>query len=274
MAGKRLITRTALALAKLLGFVLVSCLCGVLAASLVVPGVAARRHLGQQVDHLLQQPALRAGGVRPVADHQSADRGREADRHVLRGEPGEGAGWTRCPRTSRTAIVAIEDSRFYEHAGVDPQGILRALTSNLTSGGRQGASTLTQQYVTNVLNESLIVRRTGRIRWSSAGRRAIGDKVREMKLAIELEKKYTKDQILEGYLNIVFFNRRRLRHRGRGPAFLQHHRQGPHPAPGRPAGRPGQQPQLLRSRRPSGELHQAAQPGPGQDAQPGQDHPG
>ena len=47
----------------------------------------------------------------------------------------------------KDAIVAIEDSRFYEHAGMDPQGILRALASNLTSGGRQGASTLTQQYV-------------------------------------------------------------------------------------------------------------------------------
>ncbi len=106
----------------------------------------------------------------------------------------------------KDAIVAIEDSRFYEHAGVDPQGILRALTSNLTSGGRQGASTLTQQYVTNVVNESLLsAERADQVILS--GQKSIGDKVREMKLAIELEKKYTKDQILEGYLNIVFFNR-------------------------------------------------------------------
>ena len=106
----------------------------------------------------------------------------------------------------RDAIVAIEDSRFYQHAGVDPQGILRALTTNLTSGDRQGASTLTQQYVTNVINESLMsADRTDQVILS--GQKSIGDKVREMKLAIELEKKFTKDQILEGYLNIVFFNR-------------------------------------------------------------------
>ena len=106
----------------------------------------------------------------------------------------------------KDAIVAIGDGRFYEHGGVDGQGILRALASNLTSGRRQGASTLTQQYVTNVINESL----------ASAGRDAeivlngqkdVADKLREMKLAIALEKKYTKEQILEGYLNIVFFNR-------------------------------------------------------------------
>ena len=106
----------------------------------------------------------------------------------------------------KDAIVAIEDSRFYEHAGVDPQGILRALVSNLTSGGRQGASTLTQQYVTNVVNESLAsAGRPDQVILS--GQKSIGDKLREMKLALELEKKYTKDQILEGYLNIVFFNR-------------------------------------------------------------------
>ncbi|HSN37516.1 MAG TPA: transglycosylase domain-containing protein, partial [Arthrobacter sp.] len=106
----------------------------------------------------------------------------------------------------KDAIIAIEDSRFYEHAGVDPQGILRALTFNLTGGGRQGASTLTQQYVTNVINESLLsADRTDQVILS--GQKSIGHKVREMKLALELEKKFTKDQILEGYLNIVFFNR-------------------------------------------------------------------
>ena len=107
----------------------------------------------------------------------------------------------------KDAIVAIEDRRFYEHAGVDPQGILRALSSNLSGGGRQGASTLTQQYVTNVRQRVPRVCGQGRSRSSSAGRRPSADKMREMKLAIELEKKYTKDQILEGYLNIVFFNR-------------------------------------------------------------------
>ena len=106
----------------------------------------------------------------------------------------------------KDAIVAIEDSRFYEHSGVDPRGILRALTSNLTQGERQGASTLTQQYVTNVANEARIS--SGREdQVILSGQKNIGDKLREMRLAMALETKFTKDQILEGYLNIVFFNR-------------------------------------------------------------------
>jgi membrane peptidoglycan carboxypeptidase len=105
----------------------------------------------------------------------------------------------------KDGIVAIEDSRFYEHAGVDPQGILRALVSNLTKGGEQGASTITQQYVTNVLNEAQLSQdRPDAVVLN--GQKNLGDKLREMKLAITLEKKYTKDQILEGYLNIVFFS--------------------------------------------------------------------
>jgi len=106
----------------------------------------------------------------------------------------------------REAIIAIEDNRFYEHAGVDAQGIMRALTSNLTHGTRQGASTLTQQYVTNVLNESRLSE--GRPEdVVLSGQKTMGDKLREIKLSLELEKRFTKDQILEGYLNIVFFNR-------------------------------------------------------------------
>lgn len=106
----------------------------------------------------------------------------------------------------RQAIVAIEDSRFRDHPGVDAQGIMRALTSNLTKGTRQGASTLTQQYVTNVLNESRLSEGKPE-EVVLSGQKTMGDKLREIKLALELEKRFTKDQILEGYLNIVFFNR-------------------------------------------------------------------
>ena len=106
----------------------------------------------------------------------------------------------------KDAVIAIEDSRFYEHGGVDSQGILRALASNLTTGARQGASTLTQQYVTNVINESLAAEGKDE-QIVLNGQKRVGDKLREMKLAVALEKKFSKDQILEGYLNIVFFNR-------------------------------------------------------------------
>ena len=103
----------------------------------------------------------------------------------------------------RDGIVAIEDSRFYEHGGIDPAGILRALYVD-TLGGRQGASTITQQYVKNVLIQALISSgRADEVKSSAA--RTIGDKLREMKLAVSLEDKYSKDQILQGYLNLVYF---------------------------------------------------------------------
>ncbi|WFR83070.1 transglycosylase domain-containing protein [Arthrobacter sp. Y-9] len=104
----------------------------------------------------------------------------------------------------RNALVAVEDYRYYEHGGIDPMGIMRALVSN-ASGGRQGASTLTQQYVTNVLNDS----RTARGDAADVvlnGQKTTGDKLREMKLALGLEKRLSKDQILQGYLNIVAFS--------------------------------------------------------------------
>ena len=104
----------------------------------------------------------------------------------------------------RNAIVAIEDYRFYQHGGVDPMGILRALTID-AGGGRQGASTLTQQYVTNVLNEDLIAQGQGADVVLN-GQKTVGEKLREMKLAIALEKQMSKDQILAGYLNIVSFS--------------------------------------------------------------------
>ena len=56
----------------------------------------------------------------------------------------------------RKAQIAIEDSRFYEHGGVDPQGSARALVSNLRGGDTQGASTLTQQYVKITLQENAL----------------------------------------------------------------------------------------------------------------------
>jgi len=185
--------------------VTVSAICGLLVASLAVPGVAgAGVAVSRSITFFNNLPADLA-----VDPPSQSTKVLSADGKLIAtffAENRVKVGLEQMSPYIRDAIVAIEDSRFYEHSGVDPQGILRALTSNLSSGGRQGASTLTQQYVTNVVNESLLsADRTDQVILS--GQKSIGDKVREMKLAIELEKKYTKDQILEGYLNIVFFNR-------------------------------------------------------------------
>jgi membrane peptidoglycan carboxypeptidase len=106
----------------------------------------------------------------------------------------------------KDAVIAIEDSRFYEHGGVDTTGIMRALVST-ARGNKQGASTITQQYVNNVINSSLEAEGKSDQVLLNGVNKGVGDKLREMKLAIALEKKFTKEEILEGYLNIVFFNR-------------------------------------------------------------------
>ena len=92
------------------------------------------------------------------------------------------------------AVVATEDERFYQHNGVDTQGILRAVVIDLRSGSaKEGASTITQQYIRNTVlaNQARDI--------------TIARKIREMFLARELEKKYSKRDILGMYLNTVYF---------------------------------------------------------------------
>ncbi|MGW9497017.1 transglycosylase domain-containing protein [Streptomyces prasinus] len=101
------------------------------------------------------------------------------------------------------AIVAIEDSRFYEHGAVDLKGILRAMNRNAQSGGvSQGASTLTQQYVKNVFVEEAGDDPT---KVAQATQQTIGRKIRELKFAIQVEEELGKKKILENYLNITYF---------------------------------------------------------------------
>jgi penicillin-binding protein 1A len=89
------------------------------------------------------------------------------------------------------AVMAIEDRRFYSHFGIDPLGLGRAMFENLTSGAfSQGGSTLTQQLAKNLFLKP---------------DRTIERKVQEVLLALWLEQKHTKDQILEMYLNRVYF---------------------------------------------------------------------
>ncbi|HEX7536850.1 MAG TPA: penicillin-binding protein [Dermatophilaceae bacterium] len=104
----------------------------------------------------------------------------------------------------RQAQIAIEDSRFYEHGGVDPQGVGRALISNLRGGDTQGASTLTQQYVKITLQENAL-RDENIAAAKAATAKNYTRKLQELKYAVTLEKSLTKDQILQGYLNLVYY---------------------------------------------------------------------
>lgn len=92
------------------------------------------------------------------------------------------------------AVVAIEDSRFYEHHGFDPRGIARAAIGVLTGRNLGGGSTITQQLARNMFDVIGFERRLTR-------------KAKEVQVAMDLERAYTKDQILEAYLNEIYMGR-------------------------------------------------------------------
>ncbi len=100
------------------------------------------------------------------------------------------------------AILAIEDARFYHHGPLDAQGTVRAFVRNQQGGGvSQGGSSITQQYVKLVLFENAkTAHEQEQVIEDSYGR-----KLQELRYAVELEKRMTKDEILERYLNIVYF---------------------------------------------------------------------
>ena len=94
------------------------------------------------------------------------------------------------PKDLQKAVVAIEDKRFYRHKGVDWHGTARAIFSTIFGGSVQGGSTITQQLVKNVTGDN---------------QNTVKRKVMEIYRAQELEKRYEKDEILEAYLNEVYF---------------------------------------------------------------------
>ncbi|MBK0332491.1 penicillin-binding protein [Brachybacterium sp. MASK1Z-5] len=102
------------------------------------------------------------------------------------------------------AVVDIEDHRFYEHGGMDFTGTVRALANNAASGATQGGSTLTQQYVKNALLMDA-EQRNDKEAQAEATEQSYGRKLREAKLAISLEKRWSKDEVLNAYLNVAQF---------------------------------------------------------------------
>ncbi len=103
----------------------------------------------------------------------------------------------------KDSIVAIEDRRFYEHTGVDLRGALRAMISNINAGGvSEGASTITQQYVKNYL---FYIAADSVDDQAAAVETSIPRKLREMRMAAELDKNLSKDEILTRYLNLIAY---------------------------------------------------------------------
>lgn len=95
------------------------------------------------------------------------------------------------PQNLQNAFIAAEDNRFYDHIGIDPIGIVRAIVTNVTNRGiAQGGSTITQQLAKNAfLSQEQTMKR----------------KIQEAMLALEIERKYSKKEILEMYMNQIYF---------------------------------------------------------------------
>ncbi|MCA1726587.1 MAG: transglycosylase domain-containing protein, partial [Actinobacteria bacterium] len=99
----------------------------------------------------------------------------------------------RVPDVVRQAFLAAEDERFYQHSGVDPLAIARALWNDVSGGRFQGGSTITQQLVRNTSDPYV-----GR-------ERTLGRKVREAIMALRMERRFSKNRIFEMYLNQIYF---------------------------------------------------------------------
>jgi membrane peptidoglycan carboxypeptidase len=104
------------------------------------------------------------------------------------------------------ALIASEDSRFYDHGGFDPVGTARAMVNNLRGGAPQGGSTLTQQVVKNML--VLTAAKAGddaAVDSAVSGPRDYLAKLKELRMSVAVEEKYSKDEILHIYVNSVYF---------------------------------------------------------------------
>ena len=195
--------RPAQLLALLLAFLSVSSLMGVVTAGMLVPVAGPTALVAKSVPSVFNELPGDLQTVTPAEESQLHDSSGGVIAHFYDKQrivvPS-----ANIADVMKKAIVAIEDKRFYEHNGVDATGIARALVTNLGDSGRQGASTITQQYVRNSLAERGY-REGDAEQVSAATEQTTERKLREIKYALALEKTQSKDEILTGYLNIAPF---------------------------------------------------------------------
>lgn len=191
-------------LTLLSAFVAASLITGTLAAGLVIPAVGATGAMTRaSMDYFENLPT---DITPPVLAEQSTMYASDGKTPIARfyDENRINVPLSRIAPVMRQAILAIEDARFFVHGGIDLKGVARAALNNSLKNGIQGASTLTQQYIKNYNVEKALAAGD-----PDAAKAAVSQnysrKLQEMRTAIALEKKLTKDQILEGYLNIALF---------------------------------------------------------------------
>jgi membrane peptidoglycan carboxypeptidase len=176
--------------------------CGGLVAALALPAVGT---LGITVRNAatkfneLSTPEL---GQLPVRSQILDDRGHLLAYYYPRGIDRVPVGFSQIAPDMRHAIVAIEDSRFYQHGALDFKGLVRAIANNVTHKSLQGGSTLAQQYVKNV---EILAAPNPQKEFASATADTLGRKIRELRMAARVEHLMPKDAILAGYLNVAYF---------------------------------------------------------------------
>jgi len=180
---------------------LLAVVAGLLAGALVVPAVGAVGLVTRNTANKFNNMKTGALGELPVRSEILDSRGRLVAYFYPRGIDREPVSFSQISPVMRKAIVAIEDSRFYQHGAIDIRGTVRALVNDLEHKQVQGGSTLTQQYVKN----ALILTAPNTQMAEQATSETLSRKLKELRLAIGVERKLTKDQILAGYLNAAFF---------------------------------------------------------------------
>ena len=183
-------------------FLAISVLCGLLLSGLAVPFVALASGLAKAASDSMQY--LPAEFETPPQSQKS--RILMADGSELANFFAENRTYVALDQISplmQKAQVAIEDHRFYEHGAIDIQGLGRAVLRTL-SGSTQGASTLTQQYVKQVQIETALIRGDEDAA-AAAQAVSIERKIREMRYAMAVEERLSKNEILERYLNIAYY---------------------------------------------------------------------
>ena len=190
-------------LGNVVAFIAVAVVAGVVAAGLLIPpAAAAGAAANASIGWFKSLPSDMESGPVSQSSTVVAKDGTEIAKFFAQNR--EPVPLKKISPNMQKALLSIEDRDFYEHGGVDPWGIVRAIGNNLLRpSNRQGASTITQQYVNNLIIDQQV--RNGEQASTIGADKGVVDKIKEMKLAISMEQEKSKDEILEGYLNIVLF---------------------------------------------------------------------
>lgn len=190
-------------LGAILAFLLFSVLIGVLVAGSLIPVIGAAGATVRAAPETFEEIPDSLTLVHPSEESRMLDAdGKEIARFYSTRRIVVNA--DQMSQTVKDAIVAIEDHRFYSHPGIDTDGLARALVNNLGGSGTQGASTLTQQFVKNMLLERGIQEGDQDL-IDQAQEQSLERKLREARYAMALESRMTKEEILAGYLNVSPF---------------------------------------------------------------------